>query len=530
MGSDHWRTFVAIRLLGDAGSLTDEFSQVIQLQNTLEQALGAVLSLRNEFSPINRLPTESLIHIFDLICAPGRDESHSHARHATTLAQVCSHWRSNTISTPLLWSTIHISRKIRPQLIALSLERSKDVPLEIILEIRGGLLAFPGLPTYPRSTTSLFVSGWLSLMTPISTMVQSVELLIANSDRVRRFSFKFEHEFSNGQNQWAAQDRGEEIPSKEIFERFLPSGLVSLEWEAGVNITAISRGSVVRLPEPFMEKSLSNLQSLSLRNTFTGPVSGVKNLRSFHLAYTGGIVSDVTPWRLHEFLSRNLTLEHIVLEGYLPIPGPEQEVPKDPVVLNHLTALKLDRVDVPPFLRVASMPSLGKITSVYLDTLASVMKVSSSNGLVDINTSPSVWDTIRTFMEVEIDSFHIQGDAPTPFGFCQQPWRALLHKVPTFRTLQIAGNVQGYKEALVLSFSFEPDQFPNLETLRLDPNSNASSASFNAIAEIAESRAKRSKHLTKVEYLGVGGSATKKWKELYGQHRIQDHLLCESKP
>ena len=134
--------------------------QVIQLQISLEQALGAVLSLRNEFSPINRLPTESLMNIFDIVCTQDQGDTRARAHHATTLAQVCSHWRSDVISTPLLWSTIHISRKTRPQFISLCLERSGDVPLEITLEMRGGLLAFPGLPTYPRSNPSLFVSDF----------------------------------------------------------------------------------------------------------------------------------------------------------------------------------------------------------------------------------------------------------------------------------------------------------------------------------------------------------------------------------
>jgi len=130
--------------------------QVIQLQNTLEQALEAVLSLRNEFSPINRLPTETLSHIFDLVCAQDQDDSHVHTRHVTTLAQVCSQWRSNVISTPLLWSTIHVSQQTQPEFIALCLERSKDVPLEIVLETRGELLAFTSLPAYPRSNTPAF--------------------------------------------------------------------------------------------------------------------------------------------------------------------------------------------------------------------------------------------------------------------------------------------------------------------------------------------------------------------------------------
>ena len=121
------------------------------MQNILEQALGAILSLRNEFLPINQLPTETFSHIFDLICTQDQDHGQVYPRHAMRLAQVCAKWRFNVNSTPLLWSTIHISQNTQPEFIALCLERSKVVPLEIILEIRGGLLAFTSLPAYPRS-------------------------------------------------------------------------------------------------------------------------------------------------------------------------------------------------------------------------------------------------------------------------------------------------------------------------------------------------------------------------------------------
>jgi len=359
-------------------------------------------------------------------------------------------------------------------------------------------------------------------------MTRSVELLIANSDRVQRFSFKFEREALGRQSRWP--DSLEQIASEEIFERFHPAGLVSLEWDCGVNISAITRGStIIRLPESFVEKSLSNLQSLSLRNTFTGPVHEVRDLKTFHLAYSEGLGADVTPSRLHEFLSRNTTLEHISLERFILIPDAERDIPVDPVVLTHLTTLKLDQFDVPTFFRVASVPSVGAITSVYLDPLASVMKVNSSDGLVEINTSPSAWDAIRTSTEVQIDSFHLQGPAPPTFGFGQQPWRSLLHKAATFRVLQIAGSIQGYKEALLLSLSSEPDRFANLEILRLDPISNISTTAFEAIAEIAGSRARRGRHLSRVECLhDAGGSEVEEWKELYDQYRIQDYLLHDS--
>jgi len=139
--------------------VSDRSFQVIQLQNTLEQALKAVLSLRNEFSPINQLPMETLSHIFDLVCAQDQDANRFYTHHATKLAQVCSQWRFNVISNPLLWSMVHVSRKTQPEFIALCLERSEDTPLDITLEIRGGLSVFISLPDYPRSATLFFASA-----------------------------------------------------------------------------------------------------------------------------------------------------------------------------------------------------------------------------------------------------------------------------------------------------------------------------------------------------------------------------------
>ena len=136
--------------------VSDGNSQVIQLQNTLERALGAVLLLRNEFLPINQLPMETLGHVFDLVCTQGQDPNPTRSRHATSLAQVCDRWRSNVISNPLMWSTIHISQKARPEFVTLCLERSKDVPLDIVLEIRGPIPTFTSLPTYPRSVVPFY--------------------------------------------------------------------------------------------------------------------------------------------------------------------------------------------------------------------------------------------------------------------------------------------------------------------------------------------------------------------------------------
>ena len=78
--------------------------------------------------------------------------------------------------------------------------------------------------------------------------------------------------------------------------------------------------------------------------------------------------------------------------------------------------------------------------------------------------------------------------------------------MPTFRVLQIAVNVQDYKEALVLLLLWERDHFTRLETLRLDVNFNAATA-FAAMAVIGESRAtgRRGRYLTEVECLHESG-------------------------
>ncbi|KAJ7803743.1 hypothetical protein B0H13DRAFT_1671541, partial [Mycena leptocephala] len=59
-------------------------------------------------SPIRTMPVEILQEIF-MACLPTRHDSIMHASHIPLiLGRVCSRWRTISLSTPVLWSSVHV--------------------------------------------------------------------------------------------------------------------------------------------------------------------------------------------------------------------------------------------------------------------------------------------------------------------------------------------------------------------------------------------------------------------------------------
>ncbi|KAJ7646059.1 hypothetical protein DFH06DRAFT_1476634 [Mycena polygramma] len=129
----------------------------------LQQRLAILISDRNElesysdgcrsaFSPIRRLPTEVLAEIFGMCYPPGEgviaetvtpveEVDRVAKKYLLQISQVCSHWHSVVMETPMLWSTIildtdvwsscTLSSKTLLDLIAISLNRGVDYPLTL---------------------------------------------------------------------------------------------------------------------------------------------------------------------------------------------------------------------------------------------------------------------------------------------------------------------------------------------------------------------------------------------------------------
>lgn len=71
---------------------------------------------RNNFSTVNRLPTETLTnifealqdnHIFNDLFPPATELELAKWHSWMVVTQVCGHWRRVALSTPILWKNVH---------------------------------------------------------------------------------------------------------------------------------------------------------------------------------------------------------------------------------------------------------------------------------------------------------------------------------------------------------------------------------------------------------------------------------------
>ncbi|KAI0643424.1 hypothetical protein C8Q79DRAFT_179057 [Trametes meyenii] len=93
-------------------------------------------------SPINRLPVETLVHIFHEVQAAARSDSdvfpickqmvpEKQAAAWLPVSSVCRSWRTAACAAPLLWRDIDIGKDTALQLVRLFLERSGKVSLNV---------------------------------------------------------------------------------------------------------------------------------------------------------------------------------------------------------------------------------------------------------------------------------------------------------------------------------------------------------------------------------------------------------------
>lgn len=116
--------------------LEAQLHEALTLKSSLEQEVARMIQyiLIGPQEPIEKLPTELWVDIFEIVVR-------SRPMHINRLMLVCRSWHQIIISTPLLWSTIHImvprmTEKITQcaRYCALCVERSSNYPLEISIE------------------------------------------------------------------------------------------------------------------------------------------------------------------------------------------------------------------------------------------------------------------------------------------------------------------------------------------------------------------------------------------------------------
>ncbi|KAF7980750.1 hypothetical protein HWV62_36781 [Athelia sp. TMB] len=91
---------------------------------------------RNSIVPISSLPIELLIEIFTIGSRVPIDPNNLHARFEVLVSHVCHLWRDTALNTPVLWTRVHRAMcQEEIGSIAAYLERSKDVPIDLAIEI-----------------------------------------------------------------------------------------------------------------------------------------------------------------------------------------------------------------------------------------------------------------------------------------------------------------------------------------------------------------------------------------------------------
>ncbi|KDQ20334.1 hypothetical protein BOTBODRAFT_51646 [Botryobasidium botryosum FD-172 SS1] len=120
-------------------------AQVADALSRLEKVLPTLLDARAELqyistvighncnliAPVNRLPNEILLKIFELLPVP---QNAYRVSNAMLAASVCRRWRWLSINTPTLWSTLEFFGRPPFHIANLCLSRSRDCGLKVVLK------------------------------------------------------------------------------------------------------------------------------------------------------------------------------------------------------------------------------------------------------------------------------------------------------------------------------------------------------------------------------------------------------------
>ena len=110
------------------------------IENEIESHLRIVAELRtrrNTFVPIALLPNEILSYVFEL-CSVFMDAYADHTQILDrrfpykwiVITHVCQHWREVALSSPALWTSIHVGHAV-PEVLQTFFGRSRQAPLKI---------------------------------------------------------------------------------------------------------------------------------------------------------------------------------------------------------------------------------------------------------------------------------------------------------------------------------------------------------------------------------------------------------------
>lgn len=330
------------------------------LLTSLENAARRVIAARNEFSLVGKLPSKTLITIFEFVAEPRTRES---TFKLVKMTHVCQNWRSTLLSLPHLWSSIFVKND-RKEFVAACLERSRDVSLAVSIDLRYGnyrnyrefqecicYLRMPSSKVTEENPCRYHTTILPLLNADYTKRIRKLDVhltLIENAEEPANYTF------SNA------------LRDLTFFKFPLPS-LESLcfdvvpEFESDIDTHLVFPNVLF----DWRERPPADLHQLILRGCYGGPILSVRNLTSFELAgvrYWDPILLDQRTF--FPFISASPSLVSLSLTR-CKVPDRSKLLDITPLELPQLRTLRLTNVHgshgLPYLLKIPALKTLSSL-------------------------------------------------------------------------------------------------------------------------------------------------------------------------
>ena len=513
--------------------------QLRKLHTSIKNAVRSVSATQNEFSPIGRLPPETLVNISEFVTAPRTRES---VFEIVKMSHICQYWRSTLISYPQLWSSIFV-RNDHKDFIAACLERSREVPLAVHLDLKHG-----DYEDYPRCTC--IRDEWTSEMeinernrcryhTTIDPLLDvhatwRIRTLVVSLAMLGNTEEDSDEDPDSDPN----EDFQGVLYKLKLFSFPLPI-LESLSFGVDHEHDFITH---LELPEDLfcLESSPPpKLCHLALHGCYGGPIRAVRNLTSFKLATRDNIELD--QFTFLPFISGNRFLVSLSLSG-CSFPDPAELSQVTPVELPELKSLQLmDIYELPSFLGLVDVPAFKTLSSLQISVrihhlrLDTLVHAEGDGGFQLLYNFPKYDEIASDWVDI------VHGADPSPAVIRFEDSEHMLSMTNAMEVLPLPLFVKA--KVLEIGASFARIGYPyfwgdlekagpQLTTLRLEVTRWMDPGVSMSVEEFVKARFNRGMPLRRLERMVFGGmkrereeGAKKLWEEFRAGLDIDQYLV-----
>ena len=280
------------------------------------------------------------------------------------MTHVCQYWRSTLISHPHLWSSIFVKND-RKDFVAACLERSREVPLTVCLDLKYG-----DYDDHPDCTC--LRNEWSSGMridesNPCRYHTTIEPLLEASHiQRIRKLDVRLSM-LDNCAEDGPDQDFEDALNGFGLFKFPVPA-LESLSFRVDHEFDVDTHLHFPRSLFFWEFLPPTKLRHLALHGCFSGPILAIRNLTSFELTADRDAFEaiELNQHTFLPFISGNPSLVSLCLSGcYFPDRAELSRV--TPAKLPNLKSLRLtDIYELPGFPGLVDVPALKTISSLRI--------------------------------------------------------------------------------------------------------------------------------------------------------------------